>query len=173
MLFSECKGCKEKPSIQQQQQTLSAEPESAESQEPEVHPAPDPTAETKALADINRALKRKLSKAVRVAFATGRRRGKRVAIGPFSVGEGKGLQSGRAARRAARRSTEGEVAGARAAHRAGARPRIRGGAKTTAATVVEERATRGPSRAHGPYMRSGEVRAASRVEPRRRRRTLA
>jgi hypothetical protein len=67
MLFSECKGCKEKPSIQQQQQTLSAEPESAESQEPEVQAAPDPTAETKALADINRALKRKLSEAVRVA----------------------------------------------------------------------------------------------------------
>ncbi len=32
-----------------------------------LQPAPDPTAETKALADINRALKRKLSEAVSVA----------------------------------------------------------------------------------------------------------
>ena len=55
----------------------------------------------------------------------------------------------------------------------GGAARIRGGAKTTAATVVEARETGDPRRAHGPDMRSGEARAASRVEPRRRRRTLA
>jgi hypothetical protein len=55
----------------------------------------------------------------------------------------------------------------------GGAARIRGGAKTTASTVVEEREIRDPSRAHGPDMRSGEVRAASRVEPRWRRRTQA
>ena len=59
-----------------------------------------------------------------------------------------------------------EVIGARAA-------RNRGGAKTTAPTVNEERETRDPSRAHGPDMRSSEVRAASRVVPGRRRRTQA
>ncbi len=56
---------------------------------------------------------------------------------------------------------------------AAAAARIRGWAKTTAATVVKERATRDPSWAHGPDMRSGKVQAASRVEPRRRRRTHA
>jgi hypothetical protein len=95
--------------------------------------------------------------------------------------------AGPRARRAARGSAEGAVSAGRARRvreakwsgrepRAGQGPgggtaRIRGGAKTTAATVIEGRETRDPSRAHEPDMRSGEVRAASRVDPRRRRRT--
>ena len=55
----------------------------------------------------------------------------------------------------------------------GGAARNRGGAKTTAPAVNEERETRDPSRAHGPDMRSGEVLAASQVVPRRRRRTQA
>ncbi len=53
----------------------------------------------------------------------------------------------------------------------GGAARNRGGAKTTPATVNEGRETEDPSRAREPDMRSGEVRAASRVDPRRRRRT--
>ena len=47
----------------------------------------------------------------------------------------------------------------------GGAARNRGGAKTTAPAVNEERETRDPSWAHEPDMRSGEVRAASRVDP--------
>jgi hypothetical protein len=85
------------------------------------------------------------------------------------------------ARRAAWRMAEGAVSAIRArrvreakwsGREPGAGPgpgggaaRNRGGAKTTAPAVNEERETRDPSRAHGPDMRSGEVRAASRVDP--------
>ena len=48
--------------------TFVAEPESAESPEPESQPAPDdPTAENEALSELNRTLKRKLRQAVQVA----------------------------------------------------------------------------------------------------------
>jgi hypothetical protein len=81
---------------------------------------------------------------------------------PDRPGPGSEVIGARAAHRArALRRRRAPAQGPAAAPRAG---RIRGGAKMTAATVNEGRETRDPSRAR-------EVRAASRVGPRRRRRT--